>query len=85
VVKNGSKAHAVAAFRAGVEDYVDYPCSADELLRSIQAGLAQRSVNRPRERYSEKPRRAIPDSFADCRREFGRVSDFCQAWDSDEH
>ena len=45
VAKNGSKAHAVAAFRAGVEDYIDYPCSAEELLRSIQAGLSQEEEN----------------------------------------
>jgi len=45
VAKNGSKAHAVAAFRAGVSDYIDYPCSAEELLRSIQAGLPQEEEN----------------------------------------
>ena len=45
VAKNGSKAHAVAAFRAGVEDYIDYPCSAEELLRSIQTGLSQEEEN----------------------------------------
>jgi DNA-binding NtrC family response regulator len=45
VVKNGSKAHAVAAFRAGVEDYVDYPCSADELLRSIRARVPLEEEN----------------------------------------
>ncbi len=41
LAKNGSKAHAVASFRAGVEDYIDYPCSAEELLRSIEARLPQ--------------------------------------------
>jgi DNA-binding response OmpR family regulator len=37
LAENGSKAHAVAAFRAGVKDYIDYPCSRDELLRTIVA------------------------------------------------
>lgn len=41
LAKNGSKAHAVASFRAGVEDYIDYPCSAEELLRRIEASLPQ--------------------------------------------
>jgi DNA-binding NtrC family response regulator len=41
VAGNGSKEHAVAAFRSGVEDYIDYPCSAEELLRSIEARLPQ--------------------------------------------
>ena len=39
VAKNGSKAHAVASFRAGVEDYIDYPCSTDEFIRSIKSRL----------------------------------------------
>jgi DNA-binding NtrC family response regulator len=41
VARNGSKSHAVASFRAGVADYIDYPCSAKELLRSIQDSLHQ--------------------------------------------
>jgi DNA-binding NtrC family response regulator len=41
VAMNGSKTHAVASFRAGVADYIDYPCAAEELLRSIEANLPQ--------------------------------------------
>jgi DNA-binding NtrC family response regulator len=41
VARNGSKSHAVASFRAGVADYIDYPCSAKEFLRSIQDSLHQ--------------------------------------------
>jgi DNA-binding NtrC family response regulator len=44
-VENGSKAHVVASFRAGVQDYVDYPCSGEELLRSIEATLLREEGN----------------------------------------
>jgi DNA-binding NtrC family response regulator len=40
--RNGSKSHAVASFRAGVADYIDYPCSAEEFLQSIEASLPQK-------------------------------------------
>jgi DNA-binding NtrC family response regulator len=41
VAQNGSKEHAIASFRAGVQDYIDLPCSKDELLRSVEAWLPQ--------------------------------------------
>jgi DNA-binding NtrC family response regulator len=38
---NGSKEHAVGLFRAGIQDYIDYPCAGEELMRSIAASLPQ--------------------------------------------
>jgi DNA-binding NtrC family response regulator len=40
VAANGSKAHAIGAFRAGASDYIDFPCSLEEFHERIQANLS---------------------------------------------
>jgi len=54
VSTNGSKAHAIAAFRAGASDYLDFPCPLEKLEGRIQANLSpskevsgRRDVSKP--------------------------------------
>lgn len=37
---NGSKPHAIAAFRAGASDYLDFPCPLEKLSERIQVDLS---------------------------------------------
>jgi DNA-binding NtrC family response regulator len=54
VSTNGSKAHAIAAFRAGASDYLDFPCSREKLRERIQANLSQ-TKDLSGQRHASKP------------------------------